>query len=359
MSFGNLANELKSYKQDKVDYLKDFDNKLLSEGNDLDALDEASNMYTDKGLLGVSEGGGLVFWNDKKGSYDSYNQIKKPFLKDFKSADAIMDLNSQLYNAGASLTGARRDMVRQKLNNLVSQGGRQTLLSLASDDFIVEGGLGLQDPALFEKGNEDALKQSVLDGYMSALEDTARQGANDKHPTQSSRGGSASGLSKAMQEEVNSSTPIVEDALAFSNIGNAKVDPKQTQDKAAFIAQELNAIDPTKYGNYITRGEYYSGWLEMSDLKDSQEARNKFINKHPRNQQIFLYSPSKGDAQPLNVDINNKKDLYELYLHNSNLSNKAKNFHRSNYDNYVEKPGTQENTPPAKTTTSVDTSKYN
>ena len=113
MSFGNLANELKSYKQDKIDYLKDFDNKLLSEGNDLDALDEASNMYTDKGLLGVSEGGGLVFWNDKKGSYDSYNQIKKPFLKDFKSADAIINLNSQLYNAGASLTGASRNMIRQ------------------------------------------------------------------------------------------------------------------------------------------------------------------------------------------------------------------------------------------------------
>ena len=79
-------------------------------------------------------------------------------------------------------------MVRQKLNNMVSSGGRDTLLSLASDDFIIEGGLGLQDPTLFEKENEAFLKEAVLDGYMSVLEDSASQGAIDNRPKVSGGG---------------------------------------------------------------------------------------------------------------------------------------------------------------------------
>jgi len=66
---------------------------------------------------------------------------------------------------------------------MISQGGRQTLLSLASDDFILEGGLGLQDPSLFEVGNEDALKAAVIDGYMNTLKDSAKQGDIDKRPS--------------------------------------------------------------------------------------------------------------------------------------------------------------------------------
>ena len=40
-SFTNLAAQVKEYKQDKADYLKDFENKTLSDGNDLNTLNEA------------------------------------------------------------------------------------------------------------------------------------------------------------------------------------------------------------------------------------------------------------------------------------------------------------------------------
>ena len=90
-----------------------------------------------------------TFYDFDKAEYTSYSDIKKPFLKDFKAADDLLNLNETIYSAGHALTGARKNMIRQKVSNLISSGGRDTLLSLASDDFIIEGGLGISDPALF------------------------------------------------------------------------------------------------------------------------------------------------------------------------------------------------------------------
>lgn len=91
-------------------------------------------------------------------------------------------MNEGVYKRGQELTGANETLTRQKLKQMVNKGGRDTLLSLASDDFIMEGGLGLQDPALFEPGNEAALSNAVVDGYMNVLKDSAKQGAEKINP---------------------------------------------------------------------------------------------------------------------------------------------------------------------------------
>ena len=134
MSFQNLANNLNQYKQDKQAYLEDFDKGLLSDGNEISSLKDASDIYTDGGYAGVGRGGSLVFWDDNSKEYKNYSEMQKPFLKDFSAADKIIQLNESVYNAGSVLSGARENMIRQKLNNMISQGGRQTLLSLASGE---------------------------------------------------------------------------------------------------------------------------------------------------------------------------------------------------------------------------------
>ncbi|MDX8392993.1 MAG: hypothetical protein R8K21_00200, partial [Mariprofundales bacterium] len=97
MSFKNLAGQVNSYKKDKASYLKDFDNNLISDGNELGTLSESANLYTDGADLGVGAGGGLVFWNQNKETYSSYNQMPKPFLKDFGAADQLLQMNSSVY----------------------------------------------------------------------------------------------------------------------------------------------------------------------------------------------------------------------------------------------------------------------
>ena len=329
-SFGNLSKQLNAYKEDKVNYLKDFNDGVLSEGNDISSLNTASTIYTDAGNLAIDDSGSLNFWNEQEEGYNAYSEIQKPFLKAFKTADSILSLNEKIYNAGAPLTGARANMVREKLKNAITQGGRQTLMSLATDDFIVEGGLGLKDPALFDPANQDVLKQKVLDGYMQAFSEAANQGVQDKKPKTSR---SNSGFTRSLQQDIQLSQEVAERGLGFSQIANiGDVNPEQ---KSSAIVQELNSVDPTRPGNYITRNEYYKGWLINNEMDDSDESANKFAKQHPKTQQIFLYNPRTRDAQPISANINNPKDLYRLYLRNSNISDKIQNYHLLNYDNYV------------------------
>lgn len=179
-SFGNLAKQLNAYKEDKISYLKDFDDRRLSAGNELAPLKNAASIYTGEASMGIGPGGQLTFWNDNNGTYENYSTIQKPFLKDFKTADSILKLNESIYSSGSVLSGARKNMIKNNLKSMINNGGRDTLLSLATDDFMLEGGLNIQDQTLFEPGNEDLLRDVVLNSYMQALEDTSAQGAKDK-----------------------------------------------------------------------------------------------------------------------------------------------------------------------------------
>ena len=334
MNFTNLANSLNQYKQDKIDYLKDFENSMLSAGNETGSFVEASKIYTNEGSIGIGQGGSLNFYDEDKGEYKKYNEITKPFLKDTTAGNSILQMNEQVYKSGKELTGARRNMVRQKLNNMISTGGRDTLLSLASDDFVIEGGLGLQDPSLFEKENEALLKQAVLDGYMSVLEDSAAQGAIDNRPKVS--GGRGPGGRKTLQEEI----PVVNDAFEFARM-STNVKPQDREAKTRLLVQEINGIDPTKKGNYYSRGDFYNLWLDGLDIDDNEEVRAEFTSTYGPSQ-IFLFNEKDPvNSMPISMNTDNPQDLYEFYLKNSNLTSRAQNYHIGQYEGYIansEKP---------------------
>jgi hypothetical protein len=329
MSFANLASSLNQYKEDKKSYLEDFDKGIISDGNELNTLGEASDIYTDKGYAGVGAGGNLVFWDNENEDYKSYSAMQKPFLKDFAAADQIMQMNEQVYSAGTALSGTRENMIRQKLNTSISKGGRQALLSLASDDFILEGGLGLQDPALFEVGNESALKAAVLDGYMDILKSSAKQGAADKRPARSGRG--RGGFSGALNDEINLSGNIQDDAITFSQLSKPAGEGEY-ETKAQSIVQALNGIDPTeKSASYISRGDFYNDYLEAMDKSDNEESRKDFTSEYGKSQ-IFKLATNRGDSYGINVDTNDPQALYKLYIQNAGLSNKAQNYYIGQYD---------------------------
>lgn len=328
MSFKNLAGQVNSYKKDKASYLKDFDNNLISDGNELSTLSESANLYTNGASLGVGQGGGLVFWNENKQTYNSYNQMPKPFLKDFAASDELLKMNSDVYNSGQALTGARKNMMRQKLSNIISKGGRSSLLSMASDDFIIEGGLGIQDPELFKPGNDDALKQSVMDSYMDVLSDSAAQGANDKRPA-SKRG--SGGYSGALKDEVNVSGPVANNALEFSKF-STPVAANQRENKSREMVNIINSIDPASKQAYASRGEFYDMWTTGYDLDDNEETRAKFSQQYGPSQ-IFSINPKDvPGSKPLAINTDDPYELYEFYLKNTGLSTKARNHYLTNFD---------------------------
>ena len=327
-SFGNLANQLNKYKEDKVSYLKDFDDRRVSDGNEIGSLKKASRIYTDEGSMGIGPGGQVTFWDDDDGKYENYSTIQKPFLKDFKAADNILALNESVYSSGKALTGARKDMIRNKLKNMINSGGRDTVLSLASDDFLISGGLNLQDPSIFEPENQDMLADTVLDSYMTALTDTAAQGANDKRPA-SKRG--SGGYSGALKDEVNVSGPVANNAMEFSKFGTP-VAANQRENKAREMVNIINSVDPTSKQVYASRGEFYDMWTNGYDLDDNKETRAKFSQQYGPSQIFSLNPKDIPGSKPLAINTDDPYQLYEFYLKNTGLSTKARNHYLTNFD---------------------------
>lgn len=311
-SFVNLASELKGYKEDKLNYIKDFDNGALSDGNDVGTLGRASKIYTNEGIMNITTGGSLSFWDENNKSFNSYKQSKKPFLKDFRGADSIMQINQNVYSSGKVLQGTRKNMIRQQVSQIISKGGRNSLLSLASDDFVVEGGLNLQDPSLFEPGNEEMLKDAVLNSYMDAFVESSIQGANEKRPASG-----ASGYNGAVQDEINANAPIAEQALQMAT---------DTANNPGAVAQFVNSLDSSSTdAKYMSRDELYGLFLENEEIDNNQESINKFIKTYG-NFGIFRFNPSNPSySRGLNVDISDPKQLYNFYIDNSGLGKRARN----------------------------------
>ena len=303
MSFQTLAGNVKMYKKDRVSFLEDFDNGMLSEGNEISTLGEVSNIYTDGGNFSVAQGGGLQFFDEASGLSKNYSDIKKPFLKDFAAADNIMQMNQSLYASGKELTGARRNMIQQKLKNLIGKGGRDTLMSLASDDFVMEGGLGLQDPMLFEPENQDALKQAVLDGYMNVLDASAKQGAADKAPKASKNSGLS--MTPGLRQELTlQGTDVVERANSFVS----------TNDPVELAKILNNGALKTKF---FTPEEFIAGVEDISD-----EEKNKWLET---NQGKLIYDSGSGGSV-INLDLSNNDAKYKFFIKNSGLSDNAQGY---------------------------------
>jgi hypothetical protein len=64
---------------------------------------------------------------------------------------------------------------------MIRQGGRETTLSLATDDLIQEGGLGIVDEdLLYNPERQEELEKVVVDNYMNILNSSANSGYNKK-----------------------------------------------------------------------------------------------------------------------------------------------------------------------------------
>ena len=339
-SFGNLANQLNKYKEDKVSYLKDFDDRRVSDGNEIGSLKKASRIYTDEGSMGIGPGGQVTFWDDNDGKYENYSTIQKPFLKDFKAADSILSLNESVYSAGQSLSGARQDMIRNKLKNMISSGGRDTVLSLASDDFLIEGGLNLQDPSLFEPENQDLLADTVLNSYMDALINTSKQGANDKRPAS---GSNSSKMGGALRDEINTGGPVVNKAMDFAQAFAVNVPGNQRETKTREMVAIINSIDPSSKQVYNSRSQFFNALLNAknSDWEDTKEGRARFNQKYG-SAQIFAIDPNDGqESKGIAINTDNPQDVYEFYLKNTGLSSKAQGYFIDQFRN--QQKGTKNN----------------
>lgn len=144
-SFTNLASQLKSYKEGKLEYAKTMQEGLYSDGNSPQRSKEASIIYGFYDSDGdgrsearydapfqIQDGGNIAF--NVGGQDISYNSMEEPFLKDTKFLNALNTTSENAYNSGLSgkpNNPYSQDSYNQQLNDALQN--ENTLRSIIYD----------------------------------------------------------------------------------------------------------------------------------------------------------------------------------------------------------------------------------
>ena len=120
--FTNLKGQIDKFKERKVQYLDDFENGRISKGNKEDDYYDAGKAYGG-GALYIDQNGGLNMYVDGGTRKIDYSTMKDPFLKDFKTADEILQQNNKLYTAGVKLDTPKEALLRNQLKGQLSRDG--------------------------------------------------------------------------------------------------------------------------------------------------------------------------------------------------------------------------------------------
>jgi len=141
-SFTNLAAQLKSYKESKVDFTENMMTGAISDGNPVNNtrenlaiygfLDSDGDGINDERLnvpFSIQQGGNLGFEID--GSVRLWNDHKGPIFKDYKFGGELLKGNEAVFNAGRKVGEDAQDLYRLELQQAL--GNQDTLRSFIYD----------------------------------------------------------------------------------------------------------------------------------------------------------------------------------------------------------------------------------
>jgi len=173
-SFLNLKNQTDKFKERKIQYLDDLENGRLSKGNKAEDYNRAGSVYGGGALL-IDPNGGINVVTDGGEGLVRYADVKDPFLKDFKTADEILEQNNKLYNAGVALDASKEALLRNQLKSKLSKDG--SLESIVEDGLINNERLNVDLDAY--ETREDAIND-VAEILLQGYRDSAAAGAEEK-----------------------------------------------------------------------------------------------------------------------------------------------------------------------------------
>lgn len=175
--FKTLDSQLSNFKDYKDSFLKDAEDGLISNAVNPKKRSLLSSVYTDDMILEVADEGTIMF-TDETG-YLKFDDIPDYTVKNNKGASEILQMNDSLFNKGSRISPSQERLLRMKLQNITKS--RDEVLSLATDDFITEGGLGILDQdLLYNNERTDELRDKVIESYMQMFKETSNVSYNQR-----------------------------------------------------------------------------------------------------------------------------------------------------------------------------------
>ena len=188
-AFENLNNQMTNFHSYKDEYLNTSYEGNLSDANNPAKVDLLGQVYTDQMNMIIDDSGNLVFANGEAGMV-KFNDLPDYTVKDNAAAGEILNMNEQAFKSKAPLSKGQEQIYRLKLNKLMNN--RDTVKSMAMDDFIMEGGLGLPREFIFDNSRSEELRETVVNSYLDMFKNTALESYNTNQNRGAFKGGTAS-----------------------------------------------------------------------------------------------------------------------------------------------------------------------
>ena len=199
-AFENLNSQLSNFHSYKNEYLTTSYEGNLSDANNPDKVNLLSEIYTDKTQIQIGENGDLGFMNETGGV--AFNDLPGYTVKDNAAAGEILNMNEQAFKSKQPLSKGQENIYRLKLNKMMNN--RDTVKSLATDDFIMEGGLGLPKELIYDESRSEELREIVANSYLDMFKNTALESYNSNQSKGNFTGGTATGRKyKARLDNIN------------------------------------------------------------------------------------------------------------------------------------------------------------
>ena len=178
----NLSNQLDNFKALKTEFLEDFDEGIVSNGSDTSQLKELFS--TDEYKIDLTSGSLKFLLED--GTEINGANLPKYFNRNASAVDGLLKLNQQAYKSAMPIMDKTSDyLYRRQVTQLVTQGGRDGLLSLATDKFLDNPMIdvdNIDDPNayLLKEENHKQLQDFVINNWMQGISSAAQSAYNMK-----------------------------------------------------------------------------------------------------------------------------------------------------------------------------------
>lgn len=256
----NLNTQLETFKKYKEDFLVTETNGQMSKANQGTKLNLLSNVYTDQMNMKISSDGDIFFTNDQ--GYAKFNKLDDYIVKDNIAAQELIDMNQSAYKAGRPFDKHTENLYRMKLQKLVAK--LDTAKSLATDDFIIQGGLGLPDSLIHDKNRANELRETVVAAYLDSFKATAAQSASRSNASNKVPGGTASArkYQARMNNVLNGWDMLAQGDASYLNsilTGNDEIIPSDEEPGLFeyYSGNKVALIDPTNPSDlyYLLSGQ--------------------------------------------------------------------------------------------------------
>ena len=188
-SIPQLNSQFLKLKQMRQEWAENNETDAVSDMVDPDAIEKINNAVNNKLPMTFSPQGNIVFGEGE----DAFELASMPkyFNKDFKSSMNILNKSEKVFRDGVILNETQQLMYENDFNEILSQGGDETLLSLAFDKGLLGGPKysylnidNYQDQLDAINGNDVTaayearaqIREDLTSKYMTALNAQAQKG---------------------------------------------------------------------------------------------------------------------------------------------------------------------------------------